>query len=71
MGAMKAIYTDGQELMEAMIEAERFGPDGLLEILREQGWVTPTERQAALEHLREGRYGAVERILGGGVGFDE
>lgn len=65
MGYMKAMHTDAQEVLEA-VAAVKGDPAELLSELWCLGWVTPTEREVALEHLREGRYGAVEVLLGGG-----
>jgi hypothetical protein len=42
MGAMKAIYTDTQELQEA---AETQDEESFLGYVRETGWVSPTEQE--------------------------
>lgn len=42
MGAMKAIYTDTQELQQA---AESQDEDSFMLYVREMGWVSPTEQE--------------------------
>lgn len=50
MGAMKAIYTDIQELQEA---AER-DEDGFISYIEEVGWVSPTESEIRKKRIEEG-----------------
>lgn len=50
MGAMKAIHTDVEELIDAIWDSPapaEVGP--VAELLREQGWVSPTEAAIAAD----------------------
>lgn len=61
MGKMKAIYTEAQEAIKAVMDAEGDVPE-TIENLEELGWLSPTAAKALLSQVVSKMIGATVRI---------
>ena len=72
MGAMKAIYTDMQELQEQAAEQQE---EEFMQYLQQTGWMAPSEQEARRERALEAlssmtpdeRRGAIQALKAVGV----